>query len=202
MPQEIKVDHGRPLGDPTRMIIPPLALWLIGIDVGVIYIRPATPTDNAKVERMQGVTSNWAEPAKCASIEQLQQALDLATEIQRNHYPSRSCGRIARVEAFPKLTQKARLYNPDQFDFTRVYQALRDKSWTRKVSKVGQINLFGIMKSVGAQFKHQQVLIQIDLENKCFCVTDNQQQLIKELPAMQIVQKWIAPLFRNQRTSS
>lgn len=202
MPQKVKVDHGRPLGDPTRMIIPPLALWLIGIDVGVIYIRPATPTDNAKVERMQGVTSNWAEPAKCRSIEHLQQALDLATEIQRNHYPSRSCGRIARRKAFPKLIQKARLYDPKAFDFTRIYQALEDKSWTRKVSKVGQINLFGIMKSVGAQFKQQQVLIQIDLQNESFLVTDKQQQLIKEFPAMQIVQKWIAPLFRNQRTSS
>lgn len=202
VPQMVKVDHGRPLGDPTRLIIPPLALWMIGMGIKVIYIRPATPTDNSKVERMQGVTANWAEPNKCRSVTHLQQQLDLAIDIQRNHYPSKSCGKISRIKAFPKLIEGGRVLQTDQFNLKSIYQVLQDKVWTRKVSKVGQINLFGSPKSVGTKFKQQQVNIQLDLKTESFCVSDHNKQMIKTFPANLIIEKWLAPLFQLQRTSS
>jgi hypothetical protein len=50
VPSWIKVDNGRPLGDPQLEIIPPLALWLLCLGIKVIWNRPATPQDNAKVK--------------------------------------------------------------------------------------------------------------------------------------------------------
>lgn len=201
LPEKVKVDHGRPLGDPTRLIIPPLALWLIGLDIEVVYIRPATPTDNPKVERMQGVTANWAEPHRCSSIKHLQQELDLVIDIQRNHYPSRVCGKMPRAKAFPQLNKGGRPFEPEQFSLQPIYQALQHKSWSRTVSKVGQINLGGCVKSVGVKFKQQQVEIGLNLQSQSFIVTDQKQQTIKTFSAKLIIEKWLNPLFQIQRTS-
>src|SRR5437867_5557619 len=65
LPRAIKVDNGKPFGDPQRTSVPELALWLCGLGVGVIWNPPRSPRDNAKVERMQGTTAAWAEVEKC-----------------------------------------------------------------------------------------------------------------------------------------
>ena len=57
LPKSIKVDNGKPFGDPQRSSVPVLALWLIGLGVEVIWNPPRSPRANAKVERMQGTTS-------------------------------------------------------------------------------------------------------------------------------------------------
>lgn len=74
-PDWIKVDNGRPFGDPKLELIPPLALWLIGLGIKVIWNRPATPQDNAKVERSQGVMGRWTEYTKCKDTFELQDRL-------------------------------------------------------------------------------------------------------------------------------
>src|SRR5262249_60933218 len=70
-PLSVQFDNGNPWGSwgdlPT-----PLALWLIGLGLGVSWIPPRTPQDNGVVERSQGVAFNWAEPDRCHSVEQLQ----------------------------------------------------------------------------------------------------------------------------------
>src|SRR3954468_9301443 len=59
LPSYIRVDNGKPFGDPQRCSVPELALWLIGLGIEVVWNRPRTPKDNAKVERMQATTSRW-----------------------------------------------------------------------------------------------------------------------------------------------
>ena len=44
-----------------------LALWLIGLGVGVDWNPPRRPQDNGVVERSQGTAKRWAEPGACAS---------------------------------------------------------------------------------------------------------------------------------------
>ncbi len=56
--------------NPQRKSIPPLALWLTAMNVVVIFNRPRRPTDNAKVERMQRTTKNWAQVKDCEDITQ------------------------------------------------------------------------------------------------------------------------------------
>ena len=202
MPEAIKVDHGRPLGDPTGQTVPPLALWLIGMDVRVIYIRPATPTDNPKVERMQGVTANWAEPHRCHGLDHLQERLDLAVEIQREHYHSRSCGRKSRIQCYPQLTQKGRRFDPLDFQYQRIYQYLKDFSWTRKVSKKGQFEIFGAVRSAGVKFHNTSINIRLDPNKEAFIIMDHEKNIIKQIPAQPIFQKWLNHLFQYQRTSS
>lgn len=58
LPQAIKIDNGRPLGDPKRLQIPMLPLWLVGYGIEPIWNRAAQPTNNANVERAQATTAN------------------------------------------------------------------------------------------------------------------------------------------------
>ena len=82
LPRKIKVDNGKPLGDPQRASVPELALWLVGLGVDVEWIAPRSPRQNATVERMQRTTAQWAEPQCCNTQAQLQQKLDRLVEMQ------------------------------------------------------------------------------------------------------------------------
>jgi hypothetical protein len=81
-PASVQCDNGNPWG--TWGDLPtPLASWLIGLGLGVIWIPAGTPQDHEVVERGQGVAKNWAEPERCRSPEELQRRLDDEDRVQR-----------------------------------------------------------------------------------------------------------------------
>ena len=45
-----------------------LALWLAGLGVPVHWNEPHRPQQNGVVERSQGTTQRWVEPASCTGI--------------------------------------------------------------------------------------------------------------------------------------
>src|SRR3954454_410327 len=92
LPAHIRVDNGKPFGDPQRCSIPELALWLTGLGIEVIWNRPRTPKDNAKVERMQATTSRWTEVEQCYSCSELQTKLDQAATIHGEQFQVRRLG--------------------------------------------------------------------------------------------------------------
>lgn len=139
LPKAMKFDNGLPFGDPHRSFVPALALWLTGLGIKVIWNRTRTPQDNAKVERMQGVTARWSEARKCSGIGQLRHNLEKACEFQREKYPTRVLKGIPRIVAFPELKEKRRPYSPELFDIQKVKEFLGKGIWERKVSQVGQV---------------------------------------------------------------
>lgn len=145
----MKFDNGLPFGDPAREFVPALALWLEGLGVSVTWNRPRTPQDNAKVERMQGLTARWSQAAKCAGIEPLRQGLREACRFQREQYPTRVLGGMTRAGAFPELARVRRPYSPERFDLGRVKQFLAKGMWERKVSEVGQVDFLNQKFSLG-----------------------------------------------------
>lgn len=199
-PQAIKVDNGRPFGDPGSDVIPVLALWLIGLGIDMIWNRPRCPTDNAKVERMQGVTANWAEPAHCATLERLQQQLDQATEIQRNQYRVRRLQGQRRSEAYPDLLAGGRAYQADAFDLKRILAFLAQGNWVRKVSKVGQIAFYNQRWQIGARYRKQRVCIRLDAASLQWVVSDEDGHAIKRFSAGFICRDNIWGLSLCQRT--
>ena len=64
LPGRFRVDNGWPwgaLGDfPTE-----LALWLIGLGVGMHWNNARRPQENGVVERSQGTSARWCEPWTC-----------------------------------------------------------------------------------------------------------------------------------------
>ena len=179
-PKAIKVDNGRPFGDPRSDGIPPLALWLIGLDIAVVWNRPRRPTENAKVERMQSVTANWAEPNQCATVGQLQAHLDQATHIQRCQYRCRRLGNRTRTEVYPALLAPGRAYQAEGFDLRRVHRFMSQGQWVRKVSKQGQVSFYGHRWQVGQVHSGQQVCLHLD--GQSWVIADEAGDELKRIP--------------------
>ncbi len=183
IPRWIKVDNGRPFGDPRLDLIPPLALWLIGLGIKLIWNRPATPQDNGVVERSQGVMGNWTEMAKCKDIHQFQFRLWKQADFHNLYFPIRRKGNKTRIELFPKLLHTPRHWNPKDFKLKRVLIFLAKAQWERKVSTNGQIRIYGQRFSVGMQYKHQKVSLKLDPRKNLWNTFDASGNLIKKQPS-------------------
>lgn len=179
IPDWIKVDNGRPFGDPKLELIPPLALWLIGLDIKVIWNRPATPQDNAKVERSQGVMGRWTEYRKSKNVFELQIRLWKEADFHNYHFPIRRKAKRTRIELFPKLLHTGKNWNPANFQLNRVLVFLEKGHWERKVSSNGQISFYGQRLSVGIQYKHQKVSIKLNPIKNDWNIFDASGQSIK-----------------------
>jgi hypothetical protein len=105
LPDRIRLDNGHPWGS-WNDLPRALALWLIGLGVGVIWNDPCCPEENGTVERTQGVTQQWAEPQRCPGRAQLAPRLEWAVRMQREAYPALR-GRT-RLEAHPELARRRR----------------------------------------------------------------------------------------------
>lgn len=201
-PQAIKVDNGRPFGDPASDLVPVLALWLIGLGIDMIWNRPRQPTDNAKVERMQAVTSAWAEPQTCASVEMLQARLDEAALIQRSRYQVRRLQGQTRQAAYPDLLAGGCPYQVEGFKLERVLRFLAKGVWMRKVSKVGQIDFYNRRWQVGARYRRQYVSLHLVPESREWIVSDEAGSEIKRFSASFLSARgiWLLSLCQGTET--
>jgi len=181
-PESIKVDNGRPLADPKRESIPPLVLWLYSHNIQVIFNRPGRPTDNSKVERMQGVSKSLSEPRLCQNVEELKDSLQEACHFQRKHYRTRTLKKKTRTEVYPELDFPSdRAFQKGTCNMDFVHQYLSSGSWSRKVSKVGQCSFMGKLFHVGQKYAGEQIIIEFNLESKNWMLLSSQMILIKEI---------------------
>jgi hypothetical protein len=164
-PVALRFDNGYPWGScgdlPT-----PLALWLIGMDIGVIWNPPRRPQDNGVVERSQGLAKNWAEPDRCHDHAQLQLRMNEEDEVQRRSYPH---GRFSsRMEAYPDLIDSGRPYNAawerENWSWEVVLNYLSDTMVQRRVDRSGKIGLYHGKLYVGTVNGGKEVVVQFDAE--------------------------------------
>ena len=80
-----RADNGAPFGEPTRQALSPLNLCLRAFGIRVKLNPPRSPRKNAKVERNQGTTARWADPAQCEDYLDLQKKLNQAVLDQREN---------------------------------------------------------------------------------------------------------------------
>lgn len=196
MPEFIRVDNGRPFGDPQRKRVPALAMWLICLGVRVIWNKPATPQDNAKVERGQGVLANWVEPHRIADEQALQQKLIEEAHFQRAVYPVQQYNGKTRLEAFPDLAKPGKPYDPENFDLQRVLDFLAKGFWERTISSQGQISHFGQRFQAGYDHRGQKVSVKMDALINHWKVYNQKGQLIKSLPS-RITEKSVRTLEKS-----
>lgn len=183
VPRWIRVDNGRPLGDLQREMPPVLALWLLGLGIGVIYNRPRTPQANAKVERSQGVLSQWTEWPKCRDTLHLQCRLWEEADFHNQHYPVRRLKGQTRLQAFPTLLHTGRPFDPQHFELQKILDFLAQGNWKRVVSQNGQVNIAAMRFSVGWSYKHQTVSIKLKADINHWQVFDSKGNLIKSIPS-------------------
>src|SRR5215210_155863 len=184
LPLRVRVDNGHPWG--TMHDLPrELALWLIGLDIAVIWNPPRTPQNNGKVERTQGVTQQWVEPAQCADAADLQARLAWAIRVQREEYPAVK-GR-SRLAAFPLLRTPRRPYTVEQeptvWEVERVERFLAEGAWWRHVGASGQISLYGHDYTVGKAFRGRDVEVRFDPSSRQWIISDEGGEELRRHPA-------------------
>jgi hypothetical protein len=172
-PASVRVDNGNPWGScgdlPT-----PLALWLIGLGIGVIWNPPRRPQDNGVVERSQGVAWNWAEPDRCHDVAKLQRRLDQEDRVQRECYPYGAFP--SRVEAYPSLRHSGRPYNMTweraQWSWEMVLDQLAGVIMPRRVDCSGKIGLYHEKLYVGTAIRGWEVVVQFDAAAAVWMISD------------------------------
>lgn len=200
MPDSIRVDNGQPFGDPQRVSVPVMALWLAALGVDTIWNRPGRPTDNACVERMQGTTSRWAEVSKAKNVKQLQQKLDYFTTFQRMSYSVDRLSGRTRIEAHPALNQQRRSYLSEGFNVKRAYTLLAQTRFVRKVNNNGRISIYEQGYQVGKQWRNQRVQIQLDIQTREWIISDALGNTIRRQKAKRLSPTDIRKLSISQRT--
>ena len=184
LPKYIRVDNGRPFGDPQRCSIPELGLWLIGLGVAVVWNRPCSPKDNATVERMQSTTSRWAEVEQCSGCTELQAKLDRAATLQREHYQVRRLGAKSRKQVYPQLWNNSNIYKrKEAFDINRVCTYLSQVRFTRKTNKTGSFTFYAQVVYAGCSHIHQTLCLQYDIDRNSFRLTDQTNAIIGYIKA-------------------
>lgn len=189
----MRVDNGQPLGNPDGVAPPALALWLIGIDIDLIWNKPACPQQNARVEKMQHTTSRWAEVSQATSLSDLAQRLVATLLLQRETYPVSRLGYRSRLTAFPQLEISRRVYQAGDFDAHRVYGFVSRHLYVRKVSKAGQIYHFGSVYSVGRPLRYQWVQLRLTSDGTMWEVLVNY-EVVNRLSAHTLVAQRIETL--------
>ena len=179
------------------MSVPVLALWLIGLGIDMLWSRPRTPRDNAKVERMQATTGRWVEIEKCTTAQRLQEKLDEAALIQRESYPVKRLGTQSRKAAYPQLWTNSRLYSPASFDPQRVYHYLSGIDFVRKVNQSGTFNFFNQNVYAGLVHKGSTLSVRFDLEQQRFNLRDESGRIIATLQADNFSSQHIVSLTVN-----
>jgi len=200
MPKSIRVDNGMPLGDPQRKLIPELALWLTAKNIEVLFNRPRRPTDNAKVERMQRTTKNWAHIESAKDVEDLALRLKKVCLIQRQKFKVCRLGNITRLEAFPDLVRNPRKYDAKQFDIQKAYERLAAWTFVRKVSSAGQLRIYHKIYKVDKEYYRQYVSIKFDPKGANWNIIDAQGNHIKTCEATNLKVRNIQNLTVGQRT--
>ena len=159
-PKSIRVDNGTPWG--TGSVVPSaLALWLAGLGIDVIYGRPACSTDNAVIERCNGVLIPWVEPDKQPDAACCEKRLAWAAQTQRERY--RSPHHLTRAQAYPELYTNPRTYHrrydAQLWSRPRAAGFLSGYAFQRKVEKNGRISLMANTYSVGQAYARQIVTV-------------------------------------------
>jgi hypothetical protein len=200
-PGAMRVDNGLPLGCPASQLTPVLALWLIAIDVAMIWNKPACPQQNGRVEKMQDTTARWAEIEQATTLSDLQTRLEAALQLHRQTYPVIRLGGKTRLAAFPQLETSRRRYGPSDFSIERVYGFLSAKLYTRKVSVSGQISHYGTIYSVGLAYKQQWVQLRLTADGSSWEVLAGH-QVVKRVAVSMLTAKCIQNLTVMSKSKS
>lgn len=193
MPDQIQTDGESVFtGHPMEPFPSIFTLWLKGLDIDHLVIRPGRPTDNAEVERCHRTVNDYAIVGnEQVDWVQLQEILDQAVYELTYELSSRAkgCAGLPPIVAHPELLQPRHPYQQHHelalFDLNRVDAYLATFTWQRTVGKTGQIEIGRHRYSVGRPYARRQVVVRFDpaLRHFVFYDIDDPQVEIRRHPA-------------------
>jgi hypothetical protein len=200
LPERFRVDNGIPWGS-SGDLPTDLALWLIGVGVGLLFNPPCRPDKNGVVERSQGTGKRWAEPWQCATAAELQQHVEQMDAILREEYPSID-GRSRRA-AFPGLAHSGRRYSLSwerrQWDLDKVLAQLAEYAVVRRVDRSGMVSLYNRTRYVGKGHAGKDIYVLLDPQRREWLFTDGEGRQLRSQPAEEITRERILQLNVTHR---
>lgn len=199
-PQCLRVDNGSPWG--SRGDLPsPLALWLIGLGLRIIWNPPRSPRKNAVVERTQGVSQRWVEPQTCANARDLQKRLEHADRVQRELYPSVQ-GR-SRLASYPQLARAPRRYTArwekKHWSLRAVLEYLSDYALPRQVNQNGQVWIYECGHWVGRRWAGQTIYVTVDPQTQEWVYQDHHGGVLRRQAASDLTRQRVIHLQLGRR---
>jgi hypothetical protein len=195
LPERMRVDNGYPWGS-SGDFPPELALWLLGLGIGMVWIAPACPQQNGVVERSQGTGQDWFEPQTCRSPEELQRRCDELDRRQRERYPYRD-GR-SRTEVYPTLRHSGRKYNSRQerrhWEASRAWEAVAEQVVKRQVDCNGSVSVYHRGRYVGKSHIGKQVYVSLDPSGPTWVIADEDGRQLRTHPADELAAERIRSL--------
>jgi len=190
LPDALQTDNEVCLaGLPSDPLPSQLTLWLCGLGVAHPFSRPATPTDQAQIERTHRTLDNLTGMLDgLADLSSLQARLDAERELYNRLFPSRAsdCAGRAPLMAHPELCHKRRPYRAEWerqlFTEQLVYYELAKVHLERKVSQVGQLQLYGQSVGVGRAYAGQRLMIGCDASKRQWLIRSEDGRLVAERP--------------------
>jgi transposase InsO family protein len=182
LPDQVQTD-GEPtlIGKPQDTFPSPFTLWLAGLGIQHLVIRPGKPTDNAEVERWHRTINDYAiRGNERVDAPHLQHILDQAVheldyELSSN---AEDCHGLPPIAAHPELLQPRRAFRPEHelalFDLRRVDAYLATFTWKRHLGKNGQLTIGGRHHrySVGRPYAGKDMFVRFDPTDRHFVFYD------------------------------
>jgi hypothetical protein len=199
-PERLRVDNGAPWGSKGDLPTD-LALWLIGLGVGVHWNRPGQSTDNAVVERGHSLGEDWGEPHAHGSAAELERRMAEEDRLQREEYPS--IGGRSRTEAYPGLGHSGRPYSAAwerrHWDLQRVLDHLAGVVVRRRVDSKGMASVYNRNYYVGARHAGREAYLSLDPQRRAWVFSDEQGRQLREVPAEQLTRRRVISLTVSNR---
>lgn len=187
LPKQISLDHACVFQDNTSASPFPtlLHLWLIALGIEVRFIEHRPPLEHSVIERTHQTVERQAIVGQTFSDSfALHKQLSTRQEFLNQHYPSRSLGGQAPLEAFPQAKFSQRPYRLEQekqlLDMQRVYDYLAQGRWFRLTSNRGQFFLGNIRYNARLAWFHQTLEITFDPQTReLVCLSEDGQHTLR-----------------------
>ena len=189
LPGQLQVDHESVFVDniskspfPTR-----LHLWLVALNVGLIFGRRSRPTDQGLTERSHQL---WAGQCLAgqhfADWDHLYQTLHERRDVLNYDLPCASLDNQPPLVAFPDASHSGRNYRPewehDLLDLSHVWNYLAQGRWYRKTSKDYTFSLGGHVYYIGKPWQLVQLEITFDPSDQHLVCLDEVGELAARYP--------------------
>jgi hypothetical protein len=179
LPDAIQTDRAPIFVDDDPTPFPtPLSLWWVRLDIEHRLIPRHTPQRNGSVERgHRTLDERTLIGQHLTGADHLQQQVDADWHELNAECPSRAkgCDGKPPLVAHPELLIPRRLYRPEWelelFDLKRVDEYLATQTWTRTVSRVGQVSLGGYRYGLGTAWAGQTVTVRFEAKHRQFVFT-------------------------------
>lgn len=199
-PQSIQFDHGYPWCAGNGDLPTLFELWLVGLDIDVVWSRVRCPQDNGIVERSHRTTQAWSDPKRCHSLSQLQLHLDRCVRLQRQYYPNRD--RQTRLHRYPELLSHPRHYQrdhePQLWSLHRVHAYLQQGCWQRKVDASGRISLYNRNYKASRALAQQTVWVRFDPTSTQWVILNDRAEEVNRVEALEINPTTICQLQQHR----